>query len=208
MNVEWLGRVDWQEACRRMQTYTAERGPDGPDALWLAEHPPVYTLGLGADPVHVHDPGPVPVLRGDRGGQVTYHGPGQLLVYVLLDLPRRGLGVGQLVRLLEEATAATLAAQGIEAARRPGAPGVYVRGAKIAALGLRVRRGCSYHGLALNVDMELEPYARIDPCGYPGLRVTDCRREGWGVSLEGAAEALLPQLLERLPAPRREVLSA
>lgn len=167
-----LGRQDYAPTVAAMRDYTEGRTGATPDEVWLLEHPPVYTLGRAALPGHVLDAGAIPVVRTDRGGQVTYHGPGQLVVYPLLDLRRRDLGIKHLVHLLEECVIELLAGYAIEAARRPGAPGVYVAGAKIAALGLRVRRGCSYHGLSLNVDMDLAPFGRINPCGYPGLRVT------------------------------------
>lgn len=155
-----------------MRTFTEVRGPHTEDELWLLEHPPVFTLGQAGRPEHLLEVGDIPVVHCDRGGQVTYHGPGQLVAYLLLDLRRRGMGVKRLVALLEQSTIAILAQHGIEAACRPGAPGVYVGGAKIASLGLRVRSGCSYHGLALNVAMDLEPFRRINPCGLPGLPVT------------------------------------
>ncbi len=155
-----------------MQGFTEARAAATDDEVWLVEHPPVFTLGRAALPDHVLDPGSIPVVRTDRGGQVTYHGPGQLVIYPLLDLRRGGLGIKHFVHLLEECVIELLAGYDIRAARRPGAPGVYVADAKIAALGLRVRRGCSYHGVSLNVDMDLAPFARINPCGYPGLRVT------------------------------------
>jgi len=170
--VRYLGLCEYEPTWRAMQTFTDERGPDTPDELWLLEHPPVYTLGQAGRPEHVLDPGDIPVIKIDRGGQVTYHGPGQLVAYLLLDLRRAGFGVKRLVHLLEQAVIDLLAGYGIESAARPDAPGVYVGEAKIAALGLRVRRGCSFHGLALNVDMDLEPFLRINPCGYPGLAVT------------------------------------
>jgi lipoyl(octanoyl) transferase len=166
------GRVPYAEAFDAMRAFTDARGPDTPDELWLLEHPPVFTLGLNADPAHVLAAGDIPVVKVDRGGQVTYHGPGQLVAYVLLDLQRRGLGVRALVTALEQAVIATLAAYGIAAAARPKAPGVYVGDAKIASLGLRIRRGASYHGLALNVAMDLAPFSRINPCGFPGIAVT------------------------------------
>jgi len=167
-----LGRVAYEPAWRAMQALNAARGPDTQDELWLLEHPPVYTLGLAGRREHVLAPRGIPVVATDRGGQVTYHGPGQAVAYVLLDLRRRGLGVKELVRRLEQAAIDLLAAHGIAGERRAGMPGVYVDGAKIAAVGLRVARGCSYHGLALNADLDLEPFARIDPCGYPGLACT------------------------------------
>lgn len=155
-----------------MQAFTAQRGPDTPDELWTLEHRPVFTLGRAARDVHVLRPGDIPIVRTDRGGQVTYHGPGQLVAYVLIDIQRRGMGIRRLVRLLEAAVIDLLDEHGIAASGRDGAPGVYVEGRKIAALGLRVSRGRTYHGLSLNVAMDLEPFARIDPCGHPGLEVT------------------------------------
>ena len=169
------GVVDYAACLADMQTFTDQRDADTPDELWLVEHPPVFTLGLAGKPEHVLDAGPIPVLRCDRGGQVTYHGPGQVVLYALLDLNRSGLGVKALVTLLEQAVIDLLAGLDITAERRPGAPGVYVAGAKIAALGLRVRRGCCYHGLSFNVAMDLSPFARINPCGYAGMAVTQLR---------------------------------
>ena len=166
-----------------MRAFTAGRDASTDDELWIVEHPPVYTLGVGARAAH----GPradssIPVQRSERGGQVTYHGPGQVVLYTLVDLARRALGVREFVALLEQAVIDLLAEQGVSAARRPGAPGVYVDGAKIAALGLRVSRGRCFHGVALNVDMDLAPFAAIDPCGYPGLRVTQTRDLGVSAS--------------------------
>ncbi|MGB7289957.1 MAG: lipoyl(octanoyl) transferase LipB [Candidatus Macondimonas sp.] len=158
-----------------MRQYTDQRDAHAPDALWFVQHPPVYTLGMHARPEHVLAAGNIPVILSDRGGQVTYHGPGQWVVYTLLDLRRLGLGIRSLVNALEQAVIDLLAGYGIEAHARREAPGVYVAGAKIAALGLRVRRGCCYHGLALNVDMDLTPFADINPCGYADLAVTQVR---------------------------------
>ena len=172
MRIRALGRVAYEPTWRAMQAANAARGPDTPDELWLLEHPPVYTLGLAGRREHVLAPGDIPVVATDRGGQVTYHGPGQAVAYVLLDLRRKGLGVKELVLCLEQAVIELLDAHGIAGDRKPGMPGVYVDGAKIAAVGLRVARGCSYHGLALNAGVDLEPFARIDPCGYPGLACT------------------------------------
>ena len=172
MRIRALGRVAYEPTWRAMQALNGARDSDTPDELWLLEHPPVYTLGLAGRREHVLSPGAIPVIATDRGGQVTYHGPGQAVAYVLLDLRRRGLGVKELVRRLEQAAIELLAARGIGGERRAGMPGVYVDGAKIAAVGLRVARGCSYHGLALNAGVDLEPFARIDPCGYPGLACT------------------------------------
>lgn len=172
LTVRRLGLRDYAPVMAAMQAFTGSRGADTGDEVWLLEHPPVYTLGRAALPDHVLAPGVIPVVRTDRGGQVTYHGPGQLVAYTLIDLRRRHLGIKDFVYLLEGCLIDLLAGYGIPAGRRAGAPGVYVAEAKIAALGLRVRRGCVYHGVSLNVDMDLEPFARINPCGYPGLRVT------------------------------------
>ncbi len=172
MEVLELGQRDYLDCWEAMKEYTASRGPADPDQIWLVEHPPVFTLGLAGRREHLLAPGEIPVVQSDRGGQVTYHGPGQVVAYVLVDLRRRGRGVRWLVRTLEQAVIELLEAHDIAGERREGAPGIYVDGAKIASLGLRVRRGCSYHGLALNVDLDLGPFSRIDPCGYPGLPVT------------------------------------
>lgn len=171
--VRALGRTEYTATWQAMQIYTAERGASGADELWLTEHPPVYTVGIAGRAEHLPrtDNG-IAVVRCDRGGQVTYHGPGQVVLYLLVDLRRRALSVRTLVRRMENAVIDSLADYGIAARGRPEAPGVYVGDAKIAALGLRVRNGCAYHGLALNVDMDLAPFAAIDPCGYPGLAVT------------------------------------
>ena len=174
----WLARQPYEPVWRAMQTYTDRRDSDTPDALWLLEHDPVYTLGQAGKPEHVLAPGDIPVLPVDRGGQVTYHGPGQLVAYPLLDLRRLGIGVRELVWRLEEVGVRLLADHGISAARREGAPGLYVNGAKILAIGVRVRRGCTFHGIALNAAMDLEPYSRINPCGYRGLEVVDMARFG------------------------------
>lgn len=172
MIVRWLGRVDYEPTWRAMQRFTDVRDAATPDEIWLLEHPPVFTLGMAADRSHVLGAGDIPLVQTDRGGQVTYHGPGQLVMYPLLDVRRLGLGVRGLVTLLEQSVIELLAGHGIEAAARRDAPGVYVQGRKVASLGLRIRRGASYHGLALNVDMDLAPFARINPCGMPGLPVT------------------------------------
>lgn len=169
----WWGRVPYEPAWRRMQAFTETRTPETGDQLWCLEHPPTFTQGMAGKAEHVLAAGDIPVVGIDRGGQVTYHGPGQLVVYPLLDLRRLGLGVRDLVTAIEQAIIAYVAGFGIEAVARRDAPGVYVGDAKLAALGLRIRRGCSYHGLALNVQMDLAPYARINPCGYAGLAVTE-----------------------------------
>lgn len=170
-----LGDCDYQQTLGNMRSFTDARTPDTQDELWLLEHPPVFTQGLAGRSEHLLATGDIPVVQVDRGGQVTYHGPGQWVVYLMLDLRRRHLGVRALVDLIEQSLVATLEHFGIQAAPDPKAPGVYVNGQKIASLGLRVRRGCSYHGLALNVAMDLEPFTRINPCGYAGLQVTSMR---------------------------------
>ena len=177
-----------------MQDFTQSRDASTRDEIWLLEHPPVFTLGLAGKPEHVLNAGDIPVVQIDRGGQVTYHGPGQLVVYLLLDLRRRTLSVRELVRRMEAALISLLADYGIRAERKAGAPGVYVNGVKIAALGLRVRRGASYHGLALNVDMDLEPFSRINPCGYPGLAVTQTKDLGVRDSIQEVSDRLLRHL--------------
>ncbi|MGE5094900.1 MAG: lipoyl(octanoyl) transferase LipB [Betaproteobacteria bacterium] len=177
-----------------MQAFTSRRDESTADQLWLVEHPPVFTLGLAGRREHLLAPGDIPVVPTDRGGQVTYHGPGQAVVYLLLDLRRRRLGVRELVSRIEQGAIDLLARHGVEGVRRAGMPGVYVGEAKIAAIGLRVARGCSYHGVALNVDMDLEPFTRIDPCGYPGLAATQLAdlgvRDSIGAVQQGLAEAL------------------
>ena len=167
-----LGQADYLTCWREMQQFTEQRDDNTSDQIWLLEHPPVFTLGLNADRSHILNPGDIPVIQIDRGGQVTYHGPGQLVVYPLLNLKRLGLGVRDLVCALEEAVVNTVAGYGIHAAGRRDAPGVYVAGQKFASVGLRIRRGCSYHGMAINVAMDLEPFQRINPCGFADLTVT------------------------------------
>jgi lipoyl(octanoyl) transferase len=185
-----LGLVAYEPTWRAMQAFNAARTPETPDQLWLVEHPPVYTLGLAGRREHLLDPREIPVVATDRGGQVTYHGPGQVVAYPLLDLRRAGFGVKELVRRLEGALIEVVASYGIEGERRAGMPGVYVKGAKIAAIGLRVARGCTYHGVALNCDLDLEPFSRIDPCGYPGLAATSLAHEGVDVKIDAVEERL------------------
>jgi lipoyl(octanoyl) transferase len=196
--VKTLGRVPYEPTWRAMQRFTEERGPDTPDELWLLEHEPVYTLGMNADPAHVLAAGDIPVVRIDRGGQVTYHGPGQLVVYALIDLRRAALGVRELVTALERAVIALAARHHIEARCRERAPGVYVDGAKLASVGLRVRRGGSYHGLALNVNMDLEPFRRINPCGYPELQMTQLASLGGPGDVRQVAAEFAPLFLAQL----------
>lgn len=201
MITRWLGRVDYAPTLAAMQRFTQERTADTPDEIWLLEHPPVFTLGMAADPSHLLAAGDIPVVQTDRGGQVTYHGPGQLVLYPLLDIRRNGLTVRSLVETLENAVIDLLRPHGIEAVGRRDAPGVYVEGRKLASLGLRIRRGASYHGLALNVDMDLSPFARINPCGMAGLEVTQLARLGVPGTPQQVGEQLAARLASRLPMP-------
>ena len=172
LQVRWLGQVDYEPTWHAMQTFTDQRNADSADEIWLLEHPPVFTQGQAGKAEHVLFPGDIPVVQVDRGGQVTYHGPGQLVAYILIDIRRQHIGVRELVTLIENALVQLLSGYNVTAYAKPDAPGVYVDEAKIASLGLRIRRGCSFHGLALNVAMDLEPFQRINPCGYQGLRMT------------------------------------
>jgi lipoyl(octanoyl) transferase len=196
--VRRLGLADYETTWRAMQRFTDERGPATPDEVWLLEHPPVFTLGMAGRREHVIAPGDIPVVQIDRGGQVTYHGPGQLVIYPLLDLRRRGFGVRDLVMALESAAIGYAAELGIEAEARREAPGVYVAGRKLASVGLRIRRGASYHGLALNVSMDLEPFRRIDPCGWPGLEMTQLAALAAVASVEEAMSGIEPHLMRSL----------
>jgi len=196
IRVKKLGMAEYQPTVEAMREFTARRGVHTADELWLLEHPPVYTLGLAADPAHGPRPGGgIPVVQVERGGEITYHGPGQVVLYTLVDLARRGVKVKQFVALLEQSVIELL---GSRAERRPGSPGIYVGGAKVAALGIRVARGCAFHGLALNVDMDLAPFAAIDPCGYPGLKVTQTRDLGYSFSSAVAGEKLAQILVRTL----------
>lgn len=190
--------MDYEPTWRRMQALTESRTGDQPDELWFLEHPPVFTLGLNGRREHLLAPGDIPVVQVDRGGQVTYHGPGQLVVYPLLDLGRAGLGVRELVCALERAVIRCVAGYGVTAVGDRAAPGVYVDGRKLASIGLRIRRNCSYHGLALNVAMDLEPFRRINPCGFQGLEVIDLATLGASRSLEEVADDLEAALLGEL----------
>lgn len=193
-----LGKQPYQPVWQRMQHFTDHRNSDTADQLWIVEHPPIFTLGQAGKPEHILNAGDIPVVKTDRGGQVTYHGPGQLIVYCLIDCRRRKLGVRQLVHGMEQAVIDVLTTFGIQGNTRHDAPGVYVNDAKIAALGLRIRRGCSYHGLSLNVDMDLEPFSRINPCGFPGLPVTRLSDFGIDKSLTEIAGLLTHSLRMRL----------
>ena len=196
--LKWLGRAEYEPTWRAMQAFTEQRGAQTRDEIWFLEHPPVFTLGMNAAREHVLAPGDIPLVQIDRGGQVTYHGPGQLVVYPLLDVRRHGLGVRQLVMALENGIIALLASWNIAAVGRRDAPGIYVDERKVASIGLRIRRGCSYHGLAFNVAMDLEPFRRINPCGFRGLEVTDLRMLGVSLELRNAADLLAPHLLGSL----------
>jgi lipoyl(octanoyl) transferase len=190
-----LGRQEFEPTWRAMQRFTEERDADTPDEIWFTEHPPVFTLGQNASHEHLLAPGNIPVVQIDRGGQVTYHGPGQLMIYPLLDLKRLGLHIRGLVTALERSVVDLVREFGLEAAGRRDAPGVYVDGRKLASIGLRVRRGASYHGMALNVDVDLEPFSRINPCGFQGLEMTDLARLGVRHDLPSVAARLQRHLL-------------
>lgn len=201
MIIRRLGLVDYLPTWQAMQRFTDERDPSTEDEIWLLQHPPVFTLGMAADRSHVLGAGDIPLVQTDRGGQVTYHGPGQLVMYVLIDLRRSALGVRDLVVLLERAVIELVASCDVKAEGRRDAPGVYVEGRKLASLGLRVRRGASYHGLALNVDMDLSPFARINPCGLVGMQVTQLRELGVPGGVEEVGDRVAQWLEPRLTAP-------
>lgn len=197
-----LGLRDYAQTYADMRTFTEARKPSTPDEIWFLEHPPVFTQGQAGKPEHLLDPGDIPVVASNRGGQVTFHGPGQLVAYPLLDLHRRGMGIRELVSLLERAMIETVEAYGVEAFARPDAPGVYVNletgVRKLGSIGLRVSRGCSYHGLSLNVAMDLEPFSRINPCGYAGLRMTQLNELGSPRRVSDVADDLERVLRRRL----------
>ena len=198
--VRQLGLSDYVQCWHAMRGFTSSRTEATPDEIWVLEHHPVYTLGVAGRSEHLpRVSSPIPVVRVDRGGQITYHGPGQVVIYLLLDMRRRGLTVRPLVRIMERAVINLLAHYGLAAEGRTNAPGVYVEGSKIAALGLRVKNGCCYHGIAFNVDMDLAPFHAIDPCGYPGLAVTQARDLGITAPAKRLGEELSEQLLELLP---------
>ncbi|MDD5297447.1 MAG: lipoyl(octanoyl) transferase LipB [Rhodocyclaceae bacterium] len=196
--IRHLGLVDYEPTFRAMQEFTTTRDAETPDEIWLLEHPPVYTLGLAGKPEHLLKESAIPLVKIDRGGQITYHGPGQLIAYLLLDLHRRKLKVREMVNLMEQALINLLGDYGIEAERHAGAPGVYVGPAKIAALGLRVKGGCSYHGLSLNVNMDLAPFGGINPCGYSGMPITQMKDFGVGDDLSAVADRLVAHLYRLL----------
>jgi lipoyl(octanoyl) transferase len=193
-----LGLQEYEPLWRAMQRYTDERDTTTRDEIWFTEHPPVFTLGLNASRDHLLDTGDIPVVQIDRGGQVTYHGPGMLMIYPLIDLKRAGIGVRNLVTALEQSVVDLAAGYGIDAAARPDAPGVYVAGTKFASVGLRIRRGASYHGMALNVSVDMEPFLRINPCGYAGLEMTDLATLGGDSDLGLVRRKFLPHFLAHL----------
>lgn len=193
-----LGRREYVPLWHAMQRFTNTRAETTTDEIWFTEHPPVFTMGLNASEDHLLAPGDIPVVQIDRGGQVTFHGPGQLMIYPLLDLRRSNMGVRTLVTALEQSVVDLAAEFCIEAASRADAPGVYVKGDKLASVGLRIRRGCSFHGMALNVDIDLEPFSRINPCGYAELEMTDLRRLGVDLDLHGVWPRFLPHFLNHL----------
>ena len=190
MKIKNLGMVDYAPTFEAMKQFNDHRTPNTEDELWLVEHPPVFTQGLAGKPEHLLFSGSIPVVQIDRGGQITYHGPGQTVMYLLLDLRRAGIGIRALVSLIEESVIGYLQELGIRAQSRIDAPGVYVDGKKIASLGLRVRGGCTYHGVALNVDMDLEPFSRINPCGLVGMQMTQLRDLGVALDADAAGTAL------------------
>jgi len=206
-----LGRTDYVTTWRAMQAFTDARTPVTPDEIWLTEHPPIYTLGLAGRAHHVLRDNGILVLKVDRGGQVTYHGPGQLVAYLLFDLRRARLGIREMVRRIESAVITWLAGFHLDAYGKPSAPGIYVRRAgaeaKIGSLGLKVRNGCTYHGVAVNIDMDLGPFSDIDPCGYPGLAVTDLAALGVARTVEAAARELAPRLSAMIAPKRMEALA-
>ncbi len=206
ITVRSLGRQDYEPVWHAMQQFTNARGADTRDEIWFTEHNPVFTLGVNASREHLLAPGNIPVVQVDRGGQVTYHGPGQLMIYALIDLRRAGIGIRPLVTALEQSVVELAADYGIDAASRSDAPGVYVDGVKLASVGLRIRRGASFHGMALNVDVDLEPFNRINPCGFTNLEVTDLTRLGAACGLERVQQQLLPIFLQHMHFSDAEVV--
>jgi len=205
--IRHLGSVEYEQTWRAMQVFTESRTAETPDELWVLEHPPVYTVGVAGRAEHLphrqHEASAIPVVRIDRGGQITYHGPGQAVVYTLIDLARRGIKVREMVTLIEQSVMAVLAAQGLDSISKAGAPGIYLPqrgGAKIAALGLKVRKGCCFHGVSLNVDLDLAPFLDIDPCGYPGLAVTRTADMGISATTAELGDALARQIGARIVA--------
>jgi lipoyl(octanoyl) transferase len=198
LGVRDLGLADYEPTWQAMKRFTDGRTRETADEVWLVQHPPVFTQGQSGKPEHLLLPGDIPVVQVDRGGQVTYHGPGQLVAYLLLDVRRLGFGVRELVTRIERSLIDLLAGYGVDAAAKADAPGVYVDGAKIASLGLRIRNGCSFHGLALNVDMDLDPFKRINPCGYAGLAMTQLREQAGPIEFAEVSARLRAQLVNHL----------
>ena len=198
MKTVFRGLQDYVPLWHEMQEFTDTRDENTPDEIWFVEHPPVFTMGLNASEEHLLAPGDIPVVQIDRGGQVTFHGPGQLMIYPLLDIKRAGIGVRKLVTALEQSVVDLVAEYEVAAVARADAPGVYVAGDKLASVGLRIRRGSSFHGMALNVDVDLEPFSRINPCGYAELQMTDLKRLGVNLELEKSSQKLLPHFLAHL----------
>lgn len=198
MKTVFRGLQDYVPLWHEMQAFTDTRDENTPDEIWFVEHPPVFTMGLNASEEHLLAPGDIPVVQIDRGGQVTFHGPGQLMIYPLIDLKRSKLGVRKLVTALEQSVVDLVAEYEVAAVARADAPGVYVAGDKLASVGLRIRRGSSFHGMALNVDVDLEPFSRINPCGYAELQMTDLKRLGINLGLLDSSQKLLPHFLQHL----------
>ncbi len=198
MKTVFRGRQEYVPLWREMQAFTDTRDEKTSDEIWFVEHPPVFTMGLNASEEHLLAPGDIPVVQIDRGGQVTFHGPGQLMIYPLIDIRRSNIGVRNLVTALEQSVVDLAKDYDVEAKARADAPGVYVDGDKLASVGLRIRRGSSFHGMALNVDVDLEPFTRINPCGYAELQMTDLHRLGIDLDLESAADKFLPHFLRHI----------
>jgi len=198
VKTRYRGRQDYVPLWHEMQHFTDTRDENTPDEIWFCEHPPVFTLGLNAAKEHLLAPGDIPVVQIDRGGQVTFHGPGQLMIYPLIDIRRANIGVRRLVTALEQSVVDLAAEFNVDASARADAPGVYVEGRKLASVGLRIRRGASFHGMALNVDIDLEPFSRINPCGYEELEMTDLHKLAIDLQLEETSEKILPHFLRHL----------
>ncbi len=196
--VKYLGTIEYQDAWEAMKCFTNARTDQTPDEIWIVEHPPVYTLGQAGKAEHLLKQTHIPVIRTDRGGQITYHGPGQLIVYTLINIKRKGIGIRALVSRLEDSVIALLKDNNIPANSEPSAPGIYVGGAKICSIGLRIRKGCSFHGLALNVDMDLSPFRSINPCGYPGMQVIKMTDFKSNVNIDVVSKQLIAHLMSHL----------
>lgn len=196
--IRWLGIQNYQDCWQAMRDFTNQRNSTTPDEIWILEHPPIFTQGQNGKPEHILNPGQIPIIAVDRGGQVTYHGPGQIIIYPLIDLKRLKLNVRDIITILEKSVIQLLKDYSIEAVADSKAPGVYVYGKKICSLGLRIRKGCTFHGLALNVDMDLEPFSRINPCGYPTLQMTQLTEFIQSVDIKHVGEKLIEYLISNL----------